>query len=124
MRIERINDDVMAKAIADEWDITDKMLAEVATRLPESLAAGVGISITAKRGALQPDGKFVFVLVSYFAGFVEGEDGWMAVRWSEATWEDLPVIAEHLAKAEELLPGAIGTEKAKEKLDKHRREKQ
>lgn len=124
MRIERIDDDKTALAIAVEWGIADEMLAAVATRMPESKAAGIGVSITAKRGEMNADGTFVFVLVSYFENFVEGENGWMAVRWSEATWEDLPVIAGHMSKAEELLPGAINTEKAKEKLDKYRREKQ
>jgi len=124
MRIERINDDKTALAIAVEWGIADEMLAEVATRMPESLAAGVGVSVHAKRGEMKADGTFVFVFVSYFEGFREGQNGWMAVRWSEATWEDIPVIAEHLTKAEELLPGAIGTDRAKDKLDQYRREKQ
>lgn len=124
MKIERITDDDQAKAIADEWGIAESMQAAVAARLPESLAAGVGVSVTAKRGGLKPDGKFEFVLVAHLALFVEGENGWFAARWSEVTWEDLPTVCEHLLKAEALLPGALGTATTTEKLEKYRKEKQ
>lgn len=124
MRIERINDDNTARAIAEEWDVCENMLAAMATRLPEAEAAGVGVAIMTKRGEMKPDGKFVFVLISYFAGFIEGQNGWFVVRWTEATWEDLPVIAEHLIKAEELMPGAVNNASAEQKMDKYRKDKQ
>ncbi len=127
MKRELIEDDAKAKWIADAYEVSESMLAEASKRLPESIAAKVGICISAKRAAPvdSPAGPFEFVLISYMAGFVEGENGWAVIRWYDVKWEDMPQFAEEILRIEqELLPQALSAESATKKIENYRKENQ
>ncbi len=120
-----IRDDAEAKAIADAYGVTESMLADAEKKLPEALAAKVGITICAKRAAPvdTPVGPFEFVFIIYMAGFIEGENGWAVFRWSDVSWDELPQVADELVLAEtKLLPQAIGTDTATARLETYRKE--
>ena len=119
-----IEDDDQAKAIAEQYDCANSMMAEAEAQLPEALAAQIGIVICAKRAApvATPAGPFEFVFITYMAGFIEGENGWSVIRWSDVTWDELPFFVEEIERVEkELLPRAVGQATATEKLEAHRK---
>ncbi len=120
-----IEDSTEAKQIADAYGVTDSILADAERRLPEVLAAQVGIVITAKRSAPVDhiNGPFEFVLIAYFAGFLEdNNNGWSVFRWSEVTWDELPFVAEQMERIEkELLPQAVGQDTALPRLEAYRK---
>jgi len=126
MKRELIEDDAKAKEIADKYDASEGMLAEAEKKLPESLAAGTGIVICAKRSFPVPAtgiiGPFEFVCIFYFAGFIEGENGWSVVRWYDVGWEDMPQLVYEMNRADkELLPKAVGAESATKKMEEYRK---
>lgn len=120
-----IEDDVEARAIADAYGVSEGMIAQGAAQLPESIATGTAVSILAKRAAPVEDikGPFEFVVIVYFVGFDEGENGWSVVRWSDVSWEELPQVAIEMLKVEqELLPLAVDPDfKAKAKIEEYRK---
>ncbi len=127
MKKELIEDDAEAKAIADKYEVTASMMAASDKQLPESRAANTGVVIVLKRAAPVDNmkGPFEFVFISYFAGFIEGENGWSVVRWSEVTWEELPQFAWELKRVEEeLLPKAVGSDSATRRLEEYRKSKE
>jgi hypothetical protein len=126
MKKEFIKDDVAAKAIADRYEASEGMLAAAEKQLPESLAAGTGVVIGAKRAtpleAVGIAGPFEFFFITYMAGFVEGENGWSVVRWYDVGWEDMPQLVADMNRVEkELLPLAVGSESATKKMEEYRK---
>jgi len=126
MKREIIEDDERARAIADSHKASAGMIAAAEKQLPESTAAGTSIVIVAKRAvpveATGIGGPFEFVCIFYFAGFIEGENGWSAVRWYDVAWEDMPQLVHEMNLAEkELLPKAVGTESATKKMEEYRK---
>lgn len=121
-----IEDDAEALAVAAQYNLVESMMADAQKRLPESLAAGIGVCICAKRAApvATIHGPFEFVLVTYMAGFVDGENGWAVMRWSDVAWEDLPRVALEMERVEkQLLPQALGQDSAAQRLETYRRTK-
>lgn len=121
-----IEDDAEAKAIADAYGASESMLAESERRLPDSIAAGTGLVIGAKRAAPVEDinGPFEFVFITYMAGFIEGENGWSVVRWYNVSWDDLPQVMYEIDLVEkELLPKALGADTATPKLEAYKKAK-
>jgi hypothetical protein len=119
-----IDTDTEAKAIADAYGCAESMMAEAEAKLPEALAAQVGIVICAKRAApvATPIGPFEFVFITYMAGFVEGENGWSVFRWSDVSWDELPFVCEQMEIIEtQLLPKAVGQASATVRLETHRK---
>jgi hypothetical protein len=124
MKRTLIEDDAEAKAIAEKYGCAESMMAEAERRMPEALAAQVGIVISAKRSAevASINGPFEFVLITYMAGFIEGENGWSVFRWSDVSWDELPFFVEEIERVEkELLPQAVGQASAMQKLEAHRK---
>jgi hypothetical protein len=118
-----IDDDAEAKAIAQKYGCVESMIAEAEAKLPECLAAQVGVVICAKRSAPVDTiaGPFEFVFITYFAGFLEGKNGWGVFRWSDVHWDDLPQVCEEIETVEkQLLPQAVGEPAAQKKLEAHR----
>ena len=128
MKRELIEDDAAARKIADEYGAAEGMIAQSEKQLPESIASGTGVVIAAKRSKPIPSdsirGPFEFVFICYFAGFIEGENGWSAIRWYDVGWEDLPQLVHEMNRAEkELLPKAVGAESATKKMEEYRKRK-
>jgi hypothetical protein len=126
MKRELIEDDEKAKAIADDYGCAESMIAQAEKQLPESIASGTGVVIAAKRSKPVPadgiKGPFEFVFICYFAGFIEGENGWSVVRWYDVGWEDMPQFVYEMNLTEkELLPKAVGTESAAKKMEEYRK---
>ena len=126
MKRELIEDDDKAKAIADKFGASEGMIAAAEKQLPESTAAGTGVVIVAKRAvpieATGIGGPFEFVSIFYFAGFIEGENGWSVIRWYDVGWEDMPQLVHEMNLAEkELLPKAVGAESATKKMEEYRK---
>src|SRR5258708_25773052 len=125
MKRELIEDDAAAKTVAEKYDCAQSMMAEAEAKLPEALAAQVGIVICAKRAApvATITGPFEFVFITLMAGFIEGENGWIVFRWSDVSWDELPFVCEQMELMEkQLLPHAVGQASATEKLAKARKE--
>ena len=119
-----IEDDAEAKAIAEQYECAESMIADAEARLPEAEAAQVGIVICAKRAApvSHMHGPFEFVLITYMAGFIEGENGWSVFRWSDVSWDELPQVAEDMDVVErKLLPQAVGSDTATQRLETYRK---
>jgi len=126
MKRQLIDNDTEARKIADSHRASEGMIAAAEKQLPESLAAGTGVVIVAKRAvpieATGIGGPFEFVSIFYFAGFIEGENGWTVIRWYDVGWEDMPQLVEEMTRAEkELLPQAVGTESATKKMEEYRK---
>jgi len=126
MKREYIEDDVRAKAIADRFGASEGMMAMAEKQLPESLAAGTGVVIGAKRAtpleAAGIGGPFEFFFITYMAGFIEGENGWAVVRWYDVGLEDMPQLVAEMNQVEkELLPKAVGSESATKKMEEYRK---
>ena len=126
MKRELIGDDAAARKIADEYGCAESMIAQSEKQLPESIASGTGVVIAAKRSKPVPadgiKGPFEFAFICYFAGFIEGENGWSVVRWYDVGWEDMPQLVHEMTRAEkELLPKAVGTESATKKMEEYRK---
>lgn len=128
MKKELISEDAKAKAIADRFGASEGMIAAAEKQLPESLAAGTGVVIGAKRATFETtgiSGPFEFFFITYMVGFIEGENGWSVVRWYDVGWEDLPQIVFEMNHVEkELLPQAVGSESATKKLEEYRKRKE
>ena len=124
MKKQLIENDSDARRIADAYGCAESMMAYAEAKLPEALAAGIGIVICAKRAApvATPIGPFEFVFIAYMAGFVEGENGWSVFRWSDVAWDELPLVAEELELVEKsILPQAVGQASATARLEAHRK---
>lgn len=122
-----IENDSEAKAIAEVYGVAESMMAEMERRLPDSIAAGTGLVIGCKRAAPVPakdivnwEGPFEFVFIAYFAGFIEGENGWTVIRWWNVTWDDLPTVMLQIDQVEkEMLPKAVSEATAKPKFEQY-----
>lgn len=117
-----IESDDEAKRIADMYGVAESMLAESARKLPDSIAAGTGFVIAAKRAAAVKDihfeGPFEFVFITFMAGFIGGENGWSVFRWSDVSWDDLPEVMHQIDLVEkQLLPQAVGADTATPKFE-------
>ncbi len=125
-----IEDDEEAKRIADVYGVSESMMAEMERRLPDSIAAGTGLVVAAKRakdienlGAMT--GPFEFVFITYMAGFIEGGNGWSVMRWSDVSWDELPTVVLELEWVEkQALPHAVNADTATVKFEAYKKEQQ